>query len=311
MDAREVLRRPLRGVNVGRANRIAMADLASMMERLGFGNVRTLLANSSGNLVFTVPQGSRARPGPRIESCLLEQFGRPSHTGDLLPPALPEFSKVIEENPFGATATDPARLLVAVFADPAQLTLLAPIRAKKWGSGQLSCRWSACCLPVVPARTCEPLGGNPARKELSRDRNFAKLVHPAQTPGDGGGGEVLTPGANMPPHRFVPLKGVCRYPLGSAAPRGSPPLCGLRDSLGETVRGRGDADRGGGSNAQQAVRYVLHLVPRLYDDAGLDGGKRTPRRSEPTSFDSRRQRRRVGSSWPARRMSLRPRRSAW
>jgi uncharacterized protein (DUF1697 family) len=41
----------LRGINVGRAKRVAMADLRSLVEDLGYGEVGTLL--NSGNVVFT------------------------------------------------------------------------------------------------------------------------------------------------------------------------------------------------------------------------------------------------------------------
>ena len=40
----------LRGINVGRAKRIAMADLRVVVAELGHTNVRTLL--NSGNVVF-------------------------------------------------------------------------------------------------------------------------------------------------------------------------------------------------------------------------------------------------------------------
>ena len=40
----------LRGINVGRNKRIAMADLRSLCEGLGFEHVRTLL--QSGNVVL-------------------------------------------------------------------------------------------------------------------------------------------------------------------------------------------------------------------------------------------------------------------
>src|ERR1700744_5189006 len=40
----------IRGINVGRGNRVAMADLRAMMEDLGHTNVRTLL--NSGNILF-------------------------------------------------------------------------------------------------------------------------------------------------------------------------------------------------------------------------------------------------------------------
>ena len=40
-----------RGINVGKARRIAMADLRALLEDLGFTQVKTLL--NSGNAVFT------------------------------------------------------------------------------------------------------------------------------------------------------------------------------------------------------------------------------------------------------------------
>ena len=39
----------LRGINVGKAKRIAMSDLRALCESLGYGNVKTLL--NSGNVV--------------------------------------------------------------------------------------------------------------------------------------------------------------------------------------------------------------------------------------------------------------------
>ena len=49
----------LRGINVGKAKRIAMADLKTLMERLGYREVRTLL--NSGNVVFTAPAATLVR----------------------------------------------------------------------------------------------------------------------------------------------------------------------------------------------------------------------------------------------------------
>ena len=43
----------LRGINVGKAKRIAMADLRALVADLGYRDVGTLL--NSGNVVFTAP----------------------------------------------------------------------------------------------------------------------------------------------------------------------------------------------------------------------------------------------------------------
>jgi len=43
----------MRGINVGRAKRLAMVDLRALVEDLGYGDVRTL--QNSGNIIFKVP----------------------------------------------------------------------------------------------------------------------------------------------------------------------------------------------------------------------------------------------------------------
>ena len=51
-----------RGVNVGRAKRIAVAELRALLESLGYGGVRTL--QNRGNAVFDAP----AEPWPGMSS---------------------------------------------------------------------------------------------------------------------------------------------------------------------------------------------------------------------------------------------------
>ena len=48
----------IRGINVGRAKRIAMADLRTLLAELGYVDVRTIL--NSGNVVFSASNSSRA-----------------------------------------------------------------------------------------------------------------------------------------------------------------------------------------------------------------------------------------------------------
>lgn len=164
----------LRGINVGRANRIAMADLTTMMERLGFEKVRTLLA--SGNLVFTVPGNIRTRPGKRIESALAQEFGVQTRVIVL---SAPELSQIIDENPLGETATDPSRLLVAVFANPADIKLLEPMQKRRWGSEQLAVGQRAaylwCPNGVLASPLAEALLGK-AFREVVTSRNWSTLL---------------------------------------------------------------------------------------------------------------------------------------
>src|SRR5262245_22647522 len=59
----------LRGINVGTANRIAMADLRKLFERLGHRDVATLL--NSGNVVFTGKGKSARDDAAGVEAALL------------------------------------------------------------------------------------------------------------------------------------------------------------------------------------------------------------------------------------------------
>jgi len=118
----------IRGINVGRARRVAMADLRGMVEGLGYRDVATLL--NSGNVVFTVPGQDRADPGPRIEAGLADRLGVPARvivlTGS-------ELAAAVAGNPLLELANDPSRLLVGVLADPADRPRLEPLGREDWG----------------------------------------------------------------------------------------------------------------------------------------------------------------------------------
>ena len=51
----------LRGINVGKNKRVAMADLRALMAQLGYTDPRTLL--NSGNLAFGAPARASASAG--------------------------------------------------------------------------------------------------------------------------------------------------------------------------------------------------------------------------------------------------------
>ena len=63
----------LRGVNVGKANRVPMAELRELLDALGYTEVATLL--NSGNAVFDVTTGSAAGHAKAIAAALGERLG--------------------------------------------------------------------------------------------------------------------------------------------------------------------------------------------------------------------------------------------
>jgi len=117
----------LRGINVGRAKRVAMADLRVLVEGLGYRNVRTLL--NSGNVVFTSPAAAAGGAASRIEKSLANQLGISSRVAVL---TAVELAGIVANNPLLEVAHDPSRLLVAVLHDRADRTLLEPLLKQDW-----------------------------------------------------------------------------------------------------------------------------------------------------------------------------------
>jgi uncharacterized protein (DUF1697 family) len=106
----------LRGINVGRAKRIAMADLRSLVEKLGYRDVKTLL--NSGNVVFTSDGGSAQESAKRIEAALVSQLGISSKITGL---DAADLATVIDENPFLEAIESPSRFLISIVGNPADL----------------------------------------------------------------------------------------------------------------------------------------------------------------------------------------------
>jgi len=137
----------LRGINVGRAKRIAMADLRDAFESLGYRNVRTLL--NSGNVVFDGPAQPVARHAARIRKSVADDLGVDAlvvvKTAD-------EVAGAIAENKLAKIATDPKRLLVVFTTDAKSLAALAPIRSV-WESIRATPGARADCSTASSART--------------------------------------------------------------------------------------------------------------------------------------------------------------
>ena len=117
----------LRGINVGKAKRVAVADLVALVEGLGYGDVRTLL--NSGNAVFTVPGSSKGDPGARIAKALAAKLGVSARVTTL---TADELAVVMRECPLLDVATDPSRLLVAVLADVKDRPKLVALAKQEW-----------------------------------------------------------------------------------------------------------------------------------------------------------------------------------
>lgn len=117
----------LRGINVGRAKRMAMADLRCLLEGLGFSAVRTVL--NSGNAVFQTARPDIQKVTLRIEAAIVEKFGFSSSVVAVTAETL---RTIMKENGLLAAAGDSSRLFVAFVADPAALSKAKALLAESW-----------------------------------------------------------------------------------------------------------------------------------------------------------------------------------
>jgi uncharacterized protein (DUF1697 family) len=117
----------LRGVNVGRANRVTMGDLRSVVASLGYGDPRTLL--NSGNVVFSAPDPPDADIAARLEAALAARLDLPVGVAVL---SGAQLSAVVDGNTLLEVTDDPSRLLVVFLLDPSDSALLEPLLERDW-----------------------------------------------------------------------------------------------------------------------------------------------------------------------------------
>lgn len=118
----------LRGINVGKTKRVAMADLRALLEKLGFTSVKTLL--NSGNVVYTSDGVSPDDARERIERALMTELGVSSRTTVL---TQREIDGVVAANLLEEVALNPSRYQLAFLADRSVTARLTPLLGQEWG----------------------------------------------------------------------------------------------------------------------------------------------------------------------------------
>ncbi|GAB3255366.1 DUF1697 domain-containing protein [Chitinimonas naiadis] len=163
----------LRGINVGKAKRIAMADLRGMIEALGYHNPRTLL--NSGNAVFESKEKDAARIASGLEAAIVAKCGFSSAVVVI---STATFNTIIEQNPLVDRISDPSRHLIAFTADQANLGKAQPMLEQDWApdavalgsqAAYLWCEVGILDSKIVPAF-------NKLTKEAFTTRNWATVL---------------------------------------------------------------------------------------------------------------------------------------
>jgi uncharacterized protein (DUF1697 family) len=115
----------LRGINVGRAQRLPMADLKALLEELGCRAVRTAL--NSGNAVFDAPCAAQAVGlAGQLHGNLLQRLGL---TVPVQVRHAALWRSIVAANPLVEHADDASRLLVIFPAHGQAIADHAPARA--------------------------------------------------------------------------------------------------------------------------------------------------------------------------------------
>jgi uncharacterized protein (DUF1697 family) len=121
-----------KGINVGKAKRIAMEDLRVLLGKLGYTDVQTLL--NSGNAVFTAAAGSAVKLAETIRQAVLTKTGIDAL---VIVKSSKDVAAIVADNALGKVATDPSRLLVAITNDNKALKPVEALAHAAWGDDRI------------------------------------------------------------------------------------------------------------------------------------------------------------------------------
>jgi uncharacterized protein (DUF1697 family) len=111
----------LRGVNVGGKHKLAMKDLAALLEGLGCAKVKTYI--QSGNAIFDAPASVVAGLPHTLHAAILKKAG---FEAPVVLRSAAQMAAALKANPFLAKGADPDHLHVGFLADkPAASALKA------------------------------------------------------------------------------------------------------------------------------------------------------------------------------------------
>ncbi len=121
-----------RGINVGKAKRIAMADLRALLAKLGFSEIQTLL--NSGNAVFSGAKEEPEKLALRLRAAVAKKLGVDAL---VIIKSAADVAGIMSGNALEKLATDHSRLLVAMTNDAKALAALKPLVKSEWGAEQV------------------------------------------------------------------------------------------------------------------------------------------------------------------------------
>lgn len=163
----------LRGVNVGKAKRVPMAELRALLGDLGYTGVTTLL--NSGNAVFQAAKGTPAEHAAEIASAIASRL---KIEVPVIVKSAKELAAIVAENRLAEGAQDHSRLLVVFVQDPKALPSLAGIEPLVVPSEQFlvgkGAAYLHCASGLLESKAAEALLGKAGKAVTTR--NWATVL---------------------------------------------------------------------------------------------------------------------------------------
>ena len=167
----------LRGVNVGGAKRVPMAELRELLAALGYERITTLL--NSGNAVFHAVVGTST--SAHAQAIAAGITARLKLEVPVIVKSAKELAAIVAENPLAEEASDPSRLLVVFAPDAAALASLAPIGALAQPPDRFvlgrHAAYLHCAGGILQSRAGKALLGRAGRVATTRNWATTQALH--------------------------------------------------------------------------------------------------------------------------------------
>jgi len=163
----------LRGVNVGKAKRVPMAELRALLAGLGYTGVATLL--NSGNAVFRASRGTPAKHSADIAAAIAAQL---KVEVPVVVKSAGELAAIVSENPIRVATPEHPRFLVAFAQDAKALSSLASVEAlvvppEQFAIGK-NAAYLLCAKGILKSKAGEALLGKAGKPATAR--NWATVL---------------------------------------------------------------------------------------------------------------------------------------
>lgn len=166
----------LRGVNLGKAKRVPMADFRKLLAALKHTDVATLL--NSGNAVFRSKSGAPARIASDIAAAISRKL---KVEVPVIVKSAKEFAAIVAGNPFEVDASEHSRFLIAFTQDTATLAELAAIASlvtphERFAIGRHAA-YLLCADGILKSKAGEALLGKIGRRATTRNLATTLKLH--------------------------------------------------------------------------------------------------------------------------------------